>query len=69
MGEEVLQILTLRCWVVRRYDAAELVPVGVLLGQEQEGLREVDVLIDVYVLQMLVAAVDLLVFGLSLLHI
>ena len=61
--EQALEILTWSC-VVLWDDPSELVPIRVLLRQQQEGLREVNVLIDVYVLQLLVAgvALNLLVF-------
>lgn len=50
--------------VVLRNDSSQLIGVGVLLRKEEEGLREVDVLVDVDVLHVLVGSVglDLLVF-------
>lgn len=50
--------------VVLRHDSAELVGIGVLLRKEEEGLRDVDILVDVDVLHVLVGYVglDLLVF-------
>ena len=45
--------------VVLRHDSAELVGIGVLLRKEEEGLRDVDILVDVDVLHVLVGYVGL----------